>query len=58
MFGTLFKMSGVKVDGTQLDMIVDDVMQTLDDDGNGVIDLEEFIEGSLKKPFIFDMLCQ
>ena len=28
-----------------------------DEDGNGMIDSKEFVQGSLKTPFIFKMLC-
>ena len=57
MFQTLFHMSGIEVDPTQMDMLTSDVMQTLDEDGNGEIDLQEFITGSMKTPFIMSMLC-
>lgn len=57
MFQTLFDMSGIEVDPTQMDMLTSDVMQTLDEDGNGGVDLREFIDGSMKTPFIMSMLC-
>jgi hypothetical protein len=41
-----------------MDMIVTDVMQTLDDDGNGSLDIDEFVRGSLKTPFLCEMLEQ
>ena len=40
MFQTLFHMSGIEVDATQMEMLTSDVMQTLDEDGNGEIDLQ------------------
>jgi len=58
MFRTLFDMIGMSVGCTQMEMIVTDVMQTLDDDGNGSLDLNEFVRGSLKTPFIVDILEQ
>ncbi len=57
MFWTLFGVTGVRVTGTQMEMLVTDVMQTLDVDGNGEIDLEEFVGGSLRTKFIYDLLC-
>ncbi len=57
MFWTLFEVTGVKVTETQMEMLVTDVMQTLDEDGNGSIDITEFVEGSLKTKFIYDLLC-
>ncbi len=57
MFTTLFEVTGVRVTDTQLDMLVTDVMQTLDEDGNDVVDLDEFVNGSLKNKFIYDLLC-
>ena len=57
MFSTLFDMSDVTIDSTQMSMLINDVMQTLDEDGNGMIDSREFVQGSLKTPFIFKMLC-
>ena len=44
MFYTLFEMSGVEVERVQMEMLLTDVMQTLDEDGSGEIDLEEFVQ--------------
>ncbi|XP_059089823.1 guanylyl cyclase-activating protein 2-like isoform X2 [Tigriopus californicus] len=57
MFQTLFDMSDVKIDATQMTMLTNDVMQTLDEDGNGLIDMHEFVSGSMKTPFIYNILC-
>ena len=41
-------MSSVAVDETQMELLLKDVVETLDADGNGEVDLKEFVEGSLK----------
>lgn len=44
MFHTLFEMAGVEVEKVQMDMLLTDVMQTLDEDGSGEIDIDEFVQ--------------
>ncbi len=56
MFWTLFEVSGIRVTETQMMTLVTDVMQTLDEDGNDAIDIVEFVDGSLKNKFIYDLL--
>ena len=41
-------MSKMTVDTSTMDMMLEDVVEHLDADGNGSIDLKEFVEGSLK----------
>ena len=41
-------MSSIEIDDTQMELLLKDVVQTLDADGNGEVDLEEFVDGSLK----------
>ena len=57
MFRTLFEMSGMRVTDVQIEMLTTDVMQQLDVDGNGLIDKNEFIEGSMGTPFLMQLLC-
>lgn len=57
MFETLFETTGVQFDESQLEVLVSDVMQTLDKDGNGNIDMKEFVEGSMKTPFMMTIFC-
>ena len=42
------QMSSIAIDDTQMDLLLEDVVETLDADGNGEVDLKEFVEGSLK----------
>ena len=41
-------MSSIDIDDTQMELLLADVVETLDADGNGEVDLKEFVEGSLK----------
>ena len=41
-------MSSIEIDDTQMELLLKDVVETLDADGNGEVDLKEFVEGSLK----------
>ena len=57
MFGTLLEMSCVSVDPEKLDKIVKDAMGTLDVDGNGEVDIYEFVDGCLRIPFLMALIC-
>ena len=51
-------MSNVVVDETQMELLLKDIVETLDADGNGEVDLKEFVEGSLKVQYISKPLDQ
>jgi Ca2+-binding EF-hand superfamily protein len=50
-------MSSIVVDKTQMEMLLEDVIETLDEDKDGEIDRTEFVEGSLKVSENSGSLC-
>ena len=53
---TLFKMIGKEISDDELDEIVDDILEKVDANGDGVISEKEFIENAMKSEFLADVV--
>ena len=52
----LFRLAGIEEDGDLLAACVLDVLEAVDQEGDGDISKEEFVEHAMKCKFIFNML--
>ena len=53
---TLFKMMNKEVEDEELDDIVDDILEKVDANGDGVISEAEFIHHAMKSSFLADLV--
>ena len=55
----LFKMAGKGITGilseTEIEVCVDDIIEAVDADGDGVITKEEFVQNAMSSDFIFNI---
>lgn len=49
-------MTGKAIDDDDLDEIVDDILEKVDANGDGIISQWEFISNALKSPFLADVI--
>ena len=54
---TLFKMIGKEVSDDDLDDIVDDILEKVDANGDGIISQWEFISNAMKSEFLADVIA-
>ena len=52
----LFRMSGKEVEEDEIEDLVDDIMETVDLDDDGIITKGEFMENALKSEFILNLV--
>ena len=49
-------MIGKEISDDEMDEIVDDILEKVDENGDGIISLKEFIENAMKSPFLAEVV--